>query len=86
LFAVGSREAFANHSPDIEKGDAMNITVIMKDGRRREFKHEGRPGGSYTKRLRYEPGFVVITDEWGQETAIPAEDISEVRTEPLRGF
>lgn len=62
----------------------MNITVKMKDGTVREFKHEGRAGGSYTKTLRYEGAFVVIEDEWYCTTAIPAADVAEVITEPNR--
>lgn len=61
-----------------------SITIKMKDGRRREFPHAGRPGGSWTKTLRYEPGFVVITDEYGSETAIPTNDIEEIKTRPER--
>ena len=55
-----------------------SITIWMKDGSRKEFPHQGRPGGSYTKSIRYEGGFAIITDEWYDETAIPASDIAEV--------
>jgi hypothetical protein len=61
-----------------------SITIKMKDGSRREFPHRGRPGGSWTKTLRYEPGFAVITDEYGNETAIPTADIAEINTFPQR--
>lgn len=61
-----------------------NITILMKDGSRKIFRHEGRPGGSYTKRIRYEGGFAIITDEWGSETAIPTQDISEVKVDSGR--
>lgn len=61
-----------------------SITVIMKDGTKKEFPHEGRPGGSYTKRLRYEPGFVVVTDEYYKQTAIPTDLIQEVKEWPER--
>lgn len=61
-----------------------DITVRMKDGSIREFRHKERPGGSYTKRLRYEPGFVVITDEYYHETSIPTDLIAEVETVPHR--
>ena len=57
---------------------ARSITLIMKDGTRREFPHKGRLDGSYTKRIRYEPGFVVITDEYYNERAIPTSDVEEV--------
>jgi hypothetical protein len=61
-----------------------SITVKMKDGTRREFPHKGRAGGSWTKTLRYEIGFVVITDEYGNETAIPSADIEEIITHSNR--
>ena len=61
-----------------------SITIKMKDGSTREFPHEGRAGGSYSKRLRYEPGFAVVTDEWGTQTAIPTADIAEIKERPTR--
>ena len=69
-------------------GEVMaNITVILKDGTKREFKHEGRPGGSYSKTVKYENGFAIIEDEWGKKTAFPSENISEVIAEPVyRGW
>jgi hypothetical protein len=60
----------------------MNIRIKMKDGTVREFFHKGRPGGSYTKTMKFVPGFVVVQDEWYKETAIPAADIAEVETWP----
>lgn len=62
------------------------IQVKMKDGTTREFRHEGRPGGSYTKTLRYEPGFLVIKDEYYRETAIPTDLILEVIADPGRSW
>lgn len=59
-----------------------SYTLIMKDGTEREFRHKERPGGSYTKSLRYEPGFVVITDEYYHDTAIPADLIAEIKSWP----
>ena len=61
-----------------------SIYVRMKDGTTRKFEHEGRSGGSYTKSIRYAGCFAIIKDEWGDETAIPAEDISEVKVEKER--
>jgi len=60
----------------------QRITVKFKRGTQRDFVHRPRPGGSWTLSLRYEPGFVVIVDEWGKQIAIPAEDILEVIAEP----
>lgn len=48
----------------------------------RNFPHVGRAGGSYTKHIRYEPGFVVVIDEWDHETIIPSDAIAEIKTEP----
>jgi hypothetical protein len=61
-----------------------NIVVIMKSGERREFKHEGRAGGSYTKTLKLEGAFAIIEDEWYRRTVIPAADIQEIQEEPER--
>jgi len=61
-----------------------SITIKMKDGTKREFPHQGRSGGSYTKRLKLEGAFAVIEDEWGKRTAIPAADIAEVVETPER--
>ena len=61
-----------------------NITIVMRDGTKKEHKHTGRAGGSYSKSVRYELGFVVVTDEYGNETAYPTEDIAEVKVENLR--
>jgi hypothetical protein len=57
-----------------------NIIVSMKDGTVKEYLHKGRPGGSYTKTIRYEGEFAIIKDEYGGEIAIPAKDIKEIKT------
>lgn len=56
----------------------------MKDGSVRKFKHTPRPGGSYTKSIKYEGAMAVITDEYYQTTGIPVADIAEVLTWPDR--
>jgi hypothetical protein len=61
-----------------------DITVKMKDGSVREFKHQGRAGGSYTKTLKFEGAFAVIEDEYYHRTAIPAADIAEIKEIPIR--
>jgi len=58
---------------------AQSITVYMKDGEKKEFPHVGRSGGSYTKEIRYEGSFAIITDEFYNETAIPSQNIAEIR-------
>ena len=55
-----------------------SITIKFKDGTKREFPHVGRAGGSYTKSVRYEGAFVIVTDEYYNETAFPVQDITEV--------
>lgn len=52
--------------------------IKMRDGKTRVFEDRGRAGGSYAQSLRYEIGFVVVTDCYGGETAIPAADIAEI--------
>ena len=61
-----------------------SIKVKMRDGTIRDFPHVGRDGGSYTKHVNYEGAFVVIEDEWGAKTAIPASDVAEVTENPVR--
>lgn len=63
-----------------------NITFKMKDGTKREFRHEGRPGGSYTKRLSFDGEFAIVTDEYYRRTCIPAAEIAEIIEEPDRGY
>ena len=62
-----------------------SIVIKMKDGKIKKFPHEGRPGGSYTKRIRYEGNFAIIKDEWGKEIAIPSDDIAEIEVIPNYG-
>ena len=63
-----------------------SITIYFKDGRSKEFPHEGRAGGSYTKSVKFENGRVVITDEWGGRTAFPASDVVQVQETPERHY
>lgn len=58
----------------------MDVTVRMKNGTVKEFKERGRAGGSWSQSLKYEGGFAIIIDEWGDQTAIPSEDIDEIKT------
>lgn len=63
-----------------------SITIKLKDGTVREFRHEGRAGGSFTKRLTLEHGWAIVKDEWGKLTAFPASDVAEVEERPERGY
>lgn len=62
----------------------MHVTIKMKDGTVREFQERGRPGGSWTQTLKYEGGFAIVVDEWGDQTAIPSADIDEIKTRSSR--
>lgn len=50
----------------------------MKDGTKKDFPHVGRDGGSYTKSIRCEGSFAVISDEFYNETAIPSHNIKRI--------
>jgi hypothetical protein len=56
----------------------------MKDKTVREFRECGRSGGGYTITMRSEPEFLVITNEWGEQTWIPSAEIAEVNADPGR--
>ena len=43
-----------------------SIYIYFKDGSKKEHLHRGRAGGSYTPRIKYEGGFAIVEDEWGQ--------------------
>lgn len=63
-----------------------DIIIKMKDGSVKQFKHEGRAGGSYSKSLKLENGFAIVEDEYGKKTIVPANDIAEIIEEPGRYF
>lgn len=59
-----------------------DIIIYFKDGSKQEFMHSGRPGGSYTKRVKYEGNFAIITDEYYRQTAFPMDSIQKVESIP----
>jgi len=61
------------------------ITIKLKDGTTREFPDNGRAGGSWSTSVKFEGGFVTVTDEWGKRTSFPAGDVAEVIDTPNRG-
>lgn len=65
-------------------GIISNITVKMKNGTIRKFPHTGKPGGYYTKTVKYENGMVIIEDEYYKKTSIPIVDVDEVIETPVR--
>lgn len=62
----------------------ISITFKMKDGTERRFVRRGRAGGDYSIHLKYEGAFAIVVDEWYNQTAIPAIDIVEIKTEEER--
>ena len=70
-----------------EKDNIMrSIIVKMKNGTEKRFDHKGRPGGSFSIRLKYEGAFAIIIDEYENQTVIPAQDILEIKTESFSRF
>lgn len=63
----------------------MEITIFLKDGTKKFWAEESRPGGSYTNSIKYEVGFVIVTDTWGKMTAIPTNDVKEIIADPHLG-
>jgi len=61
-----------------------NIVIHFRDGTKEEFRHQGRAGGSYTKRLIYEGNFVIVEDEYYRRTAFPAELVAKIEESPER--
>ena len=59
-------------------------TIKFRNGETAQFKHEGRAGGSYTKRVELTEGWVTIIDEWGQRTSYPADTVEAVNEIPNR--
>lgn len=62
---------------------SQSIKIIFKDGTTREFKHQGRAGGSYTIHLKYEGAFAIVEDEWYNRFVFPADNIQEIQERPL---
>ncbi len=58
----------------------MRIIVARKGGAILKWEHETRPGGSYSAKVEARGAFLVVTDVWGKETWIPADDVVTVET------
>jgi hypothetical protein len=56
------------------------IIIYFKDQTVKQWRHEGRAGGSYTKEVTYKDGWVIVRDEWGNTTAFPSETVEFVET------
>ena len=57
-----------------------SIRITFVDGIEKIFREQGRAGGSYTLELKYEGGFAIVTDEWGNTNAFPECRILEIAT------
>lgn len=55
-----------------------SVIVHLRDGSKREFPHQGRPGGSYTNSVRYEGQFAIVRDPWDNDTAFPMDVVERV--------
>lgn len=62
----------------------MTVIIHFRDGSRKDFPHEPRPGGSYTNKVRYEGGMVIVTNAWDREFAYPMDMVKSVETTPTR--
>lgn len=60
------------------------ITIEFNDGEKREWRHQGRAGGSYTIRLSFEGEFAIVTDEWGKREIFPGASIRAIAETPAR--
>ena len=58
----------------------MQVTVHYIDGSTETFEETSRPGGSWHTHCRYEEGFFVIIDAWGNATSLPTSTIKRVET------
>lgn len=58
------------------------VTILMRDGTKREFPDEERPGGSYQTCVSILNGVVIVKDVWGTQTAFPLDLIAEIKEVP----
>ena len=56
------------------------IKLVFKDGTEKEFRHEGRAGGSWTKTLTLEKDWATVHDEYGNTYYYPSDTIKEIET------
>ena len=61
-----------------------SITIHFEDGTKKFLEDRGASGGSWHQSIRYEPGFVVITDAYGKQTAYPERIIKEIEVHSER--
>jgi len=56
------------------------ICIEFIDGTKREWRHEGRAGGSWTKTLELQDGWVTVRNEYGSTNIFPRDSIKEIIT------
>ena len=56
------------------------IRIEFKDETIKEWRHENRAGGSWTKTLTLENGWATVTNEYGDTETFPREDIRCIET------
>lgn len=64
----------------------QQIRITFKDGTEKVFNHRGRAGGSYTIGIKFQGGFAIVEDEWGNTEAYPDAAIEKVQTVPDRSW
>ena len=60
------------------------VKITFVDGEKREWSGR-RNGGSYEPEVRYEGHWVIVADEYHNETAFPAEKVQKVEVTAMRG-
>ena len=56
------------------------IQITFADGTVRTWRHEGRAGGSWTKTIEFNNGWVTVRDEQGDTYSFQAFAVREVQT------
>ena len=56
------------------------IRITFRDGTVKEWHHEGRSGGSYTKTLSLEPDWATVRDEYMSTESFPRDLIAKIET------
>lgn len=57
-----------------------DVTIHFRDGTKKEMKEGQRSGGSYTQKVHYKDGVVVVEDIWGHTTAFPLDLVARIET------
>jgi hypothetical protein len=63
----------------------MRIEVEFTDNTRETFEETSRAGGSYCTSMRYDEGFLIIEDAYGNQTVLPEHQIKKIKTWSTKG-